>query len=246
MNEDLNSPSCAICPKYFLTSFIFTMCICFWVVDNSLAAISASAGLDDGYSGRVLDKALKTFSPEQVLGAQKKLSILLIIDGEGKLADCRIRESTGAASVDKAFCASLKKSAPFSTPPYGQPTEVTLTFVASDKTAVPSKQMAQQAEPAVASNSLSSQEKQKYITAATREIRNSVYIPAETKKGIYHPVARIKINSQGKILSSEILKTSGDKTLDKYLLQGIKRAGQISAPPAGLAHEIDLPFSLTR
>lgn len=207
-------------------------------------ASSMASGLDEGYSAKVLDKAIKTFSPASELGSGK-ISLRLFIDGDGRYYDCRVHQSSGNQTIDKAFCANLKKASPFGQPPYGQPAEVTLTFI-EDKNQPRGKTILEENKSSSQAETTATAEKRKYLDSITRQIRNSVYIPAESPKGTYHPVARIKIDQQGKILDSSIVKSSGDKLVDKYLLQGIKRASKVIPPPAGINKELDLTFSLVR
>ena len=108
-------------------------------------------------------------------------------------------------------------------------------------------------KPAAASSSSSAkaQDKydsrfQKYISTVVWKLRNAMYIPAQTKPGTYHATAQVRLNSAGKILDESILKGSGDALLDKYVLQGIRRAGSVAPPPAGLGDTLDLTFTLTR
>lgn len=107
------------------------------------------------------------------------------------------------------------------------------------------------ARPATASSSARAQDKydsrfQKYISSVVWKLRNAMYIPAQTKPGTYHATAQVRLNSAGKILDESILKGSGDALLDKYVLQGIRRAGSVAPPPAGLGDTLDLTFTLTR
>lgn len=107
------------------------------------------------------------------------------------------------------------------------------------------------AKPVTASSSARAQDKydsrfQKYISSVVWKLRNSMYIPAQTKPGTYHATAQVRLNSAGKILDESILKSSGDALLDKYVLQGIRRAGSVTPPPAGLGDTLDLTFTLTR
>ena len=106
-------------------------------------------------------------------------------------------------------------------------------------------------KPATSSSGAKAQDKydsrfQKYISTVVWKLRNSMYIPAQTKPGTYHATAQVRLNSAGKILDESILKGSGDALLDKYVLQGIRRAGSVAPPPAGLGDTLDLTFTLTR
>ena len=73
-----------------------------------------------------------------------------------------------------------------------------------------------------------------------------MYIPSEKKPVTYHVTVLLHVESRGQILDSSIVKGSGDQRLDKYCLQGIKRAGKIAPPPAGMGENIELTFALTR
>ena len=104
---------------------------------------------------------------------------------------------------------------------------------------------------AASSSSAKAQDKydsrfQKYISQVVWKLRNAMYIPAQTKPGTYHATAQVRYDSAGKILDASILKGSGDALLDKYVLQGIRRAGSVPQPPAGLGDTLDLTFTLTR
>lgn len=215
---------------------------------TSPEAMAIASGVDEGYSAKVLEKILKAFSPAAELG-NGKISLQISVDGDGALSNCRVRQTSGNASIDKAFCAAIKKASPFGQPPYGQPAEVSLTFM-EDKGLV--QKPSPVAETSAHAGGKSARihpadEKQgKYLSKVTREIRESVFIPAESKKGSYTPTAHVKVAKNGKILDYSIVKSSGDKIMDKYLLQGIKRKGAISAPPDGMPLEFDLTFHLVR
>ena len=106
-------------------------------------------------------------------------------------------------------------------------------------------------KPASSSSGAKAQDKydsrfQKYISTVVWKLRNSMYIPAQTRPGTYHATAQVRLNSAGKILDESIHKGSGDALLDKYVLQGIRRAGSVAPPPAGLGDTLDLTFTLTR
>lgn len=213
------------------------------------AQTAASAGIDEGYSASALEKILKSVSTLNMPG--KQILVQVSVDGQGKITGCTPRKSSGSRDYDNSICDKIKAVSNLGVPPYAQPAEVAIAFFntlpASQGASVPAQT---QTVPKTASKSLTQdtypQKYQAYLKKITRELRNSIYIPAESKAGTYYPVARIKINKQGKILSSEIINGSGDKTMDKYVLQGIKRADHVSAPPEGLGSTLDLTFQLVR
>lgn len=86
----------------------------------------------------------------------------------------------------------------------------------------------------------------KYISSVVWKLRNAMYVPAQTRPGIYYATAAITIDKSGKILSASLVDSSGDALLDKYMLQGIRRAGKIQPPPEGLGNSLDLTFTFVR
>lgn len=232
--------------RIFCSGFVILF---FIVIGVSLSrAVAISAGVDEGYSAKVLDKVLKVVNPASALRDQSGVSILVYVDGDGKYARSVIRNSSGLKSIDDEFIAAIRKASPFGQPPYGQPAEIALTFKndnAISKNGAPAQAAAPKPETVKLSSSDQSA-RQNYISSITREIRNSVFIPVEAKKGVYNPVAAVKIDKQGNISEFSIAKGSGDKTIDKYLLQGIKRKGKVTPPPAGIGQEFELPFRLVR
>lgn len=205
----------------------------------ALAATQAAAVIDDGYAGKVLHKILSTgkFRISQTMELQ------LSLDDTGRLLECRASRGTDA----KAVCDAAKAASPFGTPPYGVPTYVTLAFWSGQAQAV--KQTADKSanttEPA-ASTSKDNSSLNSWLAKVKKEIRDKMYIPAQTKPGTYRLTARIKCDSAGQIVDSSIVKGSGDAMLDKYALQGIKRAGKVTPPPHGAGDTFDLPFTLVR
>ena len=85
-----------------------------------------------------------------------------------------------------------------------------------------------------------------YLKKAARQLRNSMYVPVQAAPGTYYATARISFDARGNISSASLLKESGDRLVDKYVLQGIKRAKRVPAPPPGLKSPLDLTFALTR
>lgn len=87
---------------------------------------------------------------------------------------------------------------------------------------------------------------QRYLSGVVWKLRNAMYIPAQTRPGTYYATAQVRLNQAGKIMDAHLLRGSGDAMLDKYVLQGIRRAGAVTPPPAGLGDTLDLTFTLTR
>lgn len=86
----------------------------------------------------------------------------------------------------------------------------------------------------------------KYLSGVVRDLRDAMYIPAETTPGVYYATARLNVDAAGVIKKYDLLQGSGDKRLDKFVLQGIRRAGRVTPPPAGLGNTLDVTFTLVR
>lgn len=86
----------------------------------------------------------------------------------------------------------------------------------------------------------------KYFFTITRNLRNAMFIPAETAPGTYYATVRLDVDAAGAIKKSTLLQGSGDKLLDRFVLQGIRRAGSVTPPPAGLGNTLDVTFTLVR
>lgn len=86
----------------------------------------------------------------------------------------------------------------------------------------------------------------KYFSRLVWALRNAIFIPAETKPGTYYATVHLVLGETGSIKKQNIVTSSGDKLLDKYVLQGIRRQGKVEAPPKGLSHDLDVTLTLKR
>lgn len=197
-------------------------------------APQAAAVVDDGYAGKVLQKILNTGK----LKIGQRQDARLYLDDSGNLIDCRSLKGDV-----KAICAAAKAAAPFGTPPYGVPINITLALWTGQLPATTT--VAETASPQTKSEKTTGNF-DKYLTRARRALRNSIYIPQQTRPGVYEVATQIKIDKAGKILDSAITKGSGDKLLDKYVLQGLRRAGSVPKPPEGIGDTLNMTFTLTR
>lgn len=242
------------------------------------AANIATAGQDDGYSGRILDKITQKWKPPHPMG-KYRLNIVLAVEGDGKLADCRVIKSSGIDALDASACAAARAASPYGSPPYGMPASIFFSFWSDNdhtkrtspdpgaiiinqpylNNAVPSPQVEkspheinQEADRALATSAnpskdaAYSQRYDKYISRLRWDLRNKMFIPKETKPGVYNALVEIKCDKTGKILSSSMLKSSGDAVLDRYVMQGIKRAGKVVAPPKDFGDTFKIDFRLVR
>ena len=78
------------------------------------------------------------------------------------------------------------------------------------------------------------------------ELRNATFIPAELAKGTYYATVRLEMDASGKILNYSILQSSGSELLDRYVRQGIRRAGKVSPPPAAVGRFVNVTLTLVR
>lgn len=217
------------------TASALTIAVCFFVSCAHGAETQAAAVIDDGYAGTAMQKILNKYTGR---GGGQRLEARLYLDEEGRLLDCR------AIKGDvKALCQAAKSASPFGEPPYGVPTNIAISiWTGKGETKTTSAKDTGQHQ----ANAAKGQADSKYLGKIRRELRNAMYIPAKTQPGTYHVVARVKCDAAGKILDSSIIKGSGDSLLDKYVLQGIHRAGSITAPPAGAGDTFDITFTLVR
>lgn len=86
----------------------------------------------------------------------------------------------------------------------------------------------------------------KYLSGVVWNLRNAMFIPAETAPGTYYATVRLLLEPSGTIKKATLLESSGDKQLDRFVLQGIRRANSVSPPPAGLGATLELTFTLVR
>lgn len=86
----------------------------------------------------------------------------------------------------------------------------------------------------------------RYFSNVVWKLRNAIFIPVESKPGTYRVTVRLDVDTAGNIKHYDIVSGSGDERLDKYVRQGIKRAGSIPPPPAGLGSTMDVTLTLTR
>lgn len=85
-----------------------------------------------------------------------------------------------------------------------------------------------------------------YFRKLVMELRNATFIPAELAKGTYYATVRLETDASGKILNYSILQSSGSELLDRYVRQGIRRAGKVSPPPAAVGRFVNVTLTLVR
>lgn len=209
------------------------------------ASTQGAAVVDDGYAGKVLQKIL----PHVNVPSGQRLEARVSLDGDGNYLRC-----TPVKGNAQGICNAAKRIGAFGDPPYGAPTDI-LVAMQDVKAGAVHETNKQDAAHVVSTPSSSGKEahtpalskgQAAYMGRIRRSLRNSIYIPKETKPGTYHAMVRIKCDSHGKIVERAIAKSSGDSRLDRYVLQGIDRAGSVEAPPEGLGPNLDVNFTLVR
>lgn len=195
----------------------------------------AAAVIDDGYAGAALQKILPLVS----VPVGQRLEARISLDGEGNYLRCS--SIRGNAQI---ICNAAKKVGAFGDPPYGAPTEILVAIYGSREA---TKQNGNStAADSAAPRRVENKGHAAYISRIRHALRNSIYIPKETKPGTYQATVHLKCDEKGKILERSLIRSSGDARLDRYVLQGIDRAGSVEAPPESLGAGMDVNFTLVR
>lgn len=198
---------------------------------STAGATQGAAVIDDGYAGNAMRKILQHIKNPGTQRIEARVSL----DGEGKYVKC-----VSVRGNAQAICNAAKEVGDFGDPPYGVPTDVLVSlWGSSDEIPAKAAQAANTSAAPVKSQNA-------YMSRVRRALRNAMYIPQETKPGTYRATVRLKCDASGKILERSIIRSSGDARLDRYILQGIDRAGKVETPPKGMASPMDVEFTLVR
>ena len=85
-----------------------------------------------------------------------------------------------------------------------------------------------------------------YLNKVARQLREASFVPVEAPRGTYYVTVRLTVAKNGAITNYEIVQSSGNDRIDTYVRQGVKRAGKVSPPPAGLATPFDVTLTMVR
>lgn len=85
-----------------------------------------------------------------------------------------------------------------------------------------------------------------YLGKVARQLREASFVPVEAPRGTYYVTVRLTVAKNGAITNYEIVQSSGNDRIDTYVRQGVKRAGKVSPPPAGLASPFDVTLTMVR
>lgn len=85
-----------------------------------------------------------------------------------------------------------------------------------------------------------------YLNKVARQLREASFVPVEAPRGSYYVTVRLTVAKNGAITNYEIVQSSGNDRIDTYVRQGVKRAGKVTPPPAGLASPFDVTLTMVR
>lgn len=105
--------------------FMAFACVPLSTTAHAAALVASDQG--GGYSGQVLEKVSKVWqAPHDP--SERTVRIRVSIDGDGKVVSCVPVASSNLPILDKSACTAVNNAEKFSTPPYGMPIDVYLTF----------------------------------------------------------------------------------------------------------------------
>ncbi len=81
-----------------------------------------------------------------------------------------------------------------------------------------------------------------YLSQLQERIRSFWVIPEGLLREDVKAIIRVRIDPQGRLLSAELEKSSGDKVFDRSALQAVKKAEPFPPPPGGQTMEVGLVF----
>ena len=232
---------------------------------HARAAGAAAADVANGYAGEAMEKILANWAAPADRG---KVRIVVRVDAEGKVERCGYLEKSASQALNDSVCGAVMKTADLGKPPYGMSQDLSGTSrrKAAAKpaagTAAPAAAAAPAPEaksepvtldtkPATLTTPLKAQDAYgpkhaAYFRKLVMELRNATFIPAELAKGTYYATVRLETDASGKILNYSILQSSGSELLDRYVRQGIRRAGKVSPPPAAVGRFVNVTLTLVR
>lgn len=87
---------------------------------------------------------------------------------------------------------------------------------------------------------------QPYLNKVAKQLRRASFVPAEAPRGTYYVTVRLAVEPSGTITQYDVVQSSGNDRIDKYVRQGIHRAGKVTPPPAGLTSPFDVTLTMVR
>lgn len=246
-----------------------------WAVPGEApAAAIAAVDHQEGFSGVVLGKICEVWAPPANAG-NRMVRVRISVDGAGNVVGCTPTRRSGLPALDDSVCEAAKKIGKLGTPPYAMPIDVHFAFwsgtprlapaapaqgsitvsqsaPAAQAPARPVTEPPQAPAPvATTDGQLKAQDAyaiqfHEYLNKVARQLREASFVPVEAPRGTYHVTVRLTVAKNGAITHYEIVQSSGNDRIDTYVRQGVKRAGKVSPPPAGLASPFDVTLTMVR
>lgn len=233
----------------------------------AFAAAIAAADHQEGYAGVVLGKLCEIWTPPADTG-NRMVRVRISVNGDGSVLGCTPTQRSGVPALDASVCEAAKKLGKLETPPYAMPIDVHLAFWSGTPRPAPAQQgtitvspsgqaaaqpgkQAAPAAPAASGGSRMAQDAyaiqfHNYLNKVARQLREASFVPVEAPRGSYYVTVRLTVAKNGAITNYEIVQSSGNDRIDTYVRQGVKRAGKVSPPPAGLASPFDVTLTMVR
>ena len=204
--------------------------------------LGGSADQLGGYSGNVLEKVLRRFSPPANM--RGIVRVLVRVGADGRPLSCDdasqasqraagnsfavrpLREgqlSPDAAAEDAlvdAACRAVALSGSFGPAPYSMPAEIFLTLAAGP---------------------LPPDSGSAYATQVMERVRPHIHLPIRLG-GPFEATVRVKVSADGRFEALELVRSSGKAEVDAALVQAFAVPGVL--PPPGQPRELELSFTL--
>lgn len=237
-----------------MKKLLVMLCVLLWTPQSAWTAAMAAADNADGYSGTVLEKVSRLWSPPHD-AADRKVRIRISIDGSGKVLACEPVASSALAAMDKSACAAVREAAKFGTPPYGLPITVFMTLwtgtpKGADKIPAPQAQAGvdkgtgkpsatqQMNVPADKPESAET----KYVNAVMHKISPNVVIPAKLPDGKYRVVVMVRVDGRGQVTQVQLERSGGNAELDNAIMRAVSKTAKVGAPPNKGTLDLNLTF----
>lgn len=234
------------------------------------AAAIAAVDHQEGFSGVVLGKICEVWAPPANAG-NRMVRVRISVDGSGNVIGCTPTQRSGLPALDDSVCEAAKKIGKLGTPPYAMPIDVhfafwsgtprlapaqgSITVSQSAPAAAPAQPVVEPPQAAAPATRADGSRKAQdayasqfhdYLDKVARQLREASFVPVEAPRGTYHVTVRLTVSKNGAITHYDVVQSSGNDRIDTYVRQGVKRAGKVSPPPAGLASPFDVTLTMVR
>ncbi len=146
----------------------------FAIKAEAFAASAVSADVEGGYSAIIMDEIVQHWTAAENR-PKRATRILVSIDGQGRLKECRIMTKSGSPFADKMVCTAVKKASPFTAPPRNEPIDVYMSFWTGNAVATGKKELNVAPKPASKSDVVAEPKlEQKTVTSDTAKTQAQV------------------------------------------------------------------------